>query len=79
VEGLIAWLGALVTLDRRAEIEEAAPALAIPGSYLEPFALRALGYARRDGALMRQAAARFAEMGLDWHASKTNELLSRVT
>lgn len=76
VEGLIAWLGALVTLDRRAEIEEAAPGLAIPGSYLEPFALRALGYARRDDALINRAAARFAEMGLDWHAAKTNELRS---
>jgi class 3 adenylate cyclase/tetratricopeptide (TPR) repeat protein len=79
VEGLIAWLDALVTLDRRAEIEEAAPALAIPGSYLEPFALRALGYARGDDALIERAAARFAEMGLHWHASKTRELLSRVT
>jgi class 3 adenylate cyclase len=76
VEGLIAWLGALVALDRASEIEEAAPALAIPGSYLEPFALRALGYARRDDALIEQAVARFAEMGLDWHASKTKELLS---
>jgi len=76
VEGLVAWLGALVALDRVVEIEEAAPALAIPGSYLEPFALRALGYARRDDALIERAGARFAEMGLDWHASKTRELLS---
>jgi tetratricopeptide (TPR) repeat protein len=76
VEGLVAWLGALVALDRVTEIEESAPALAIPGSYLEPFALRALGYARRDDALIEQAAAGFTEMGLDWHASKTRELLS---
>jgi hypothetical protein len=75
VEGLIAWLDALVALDRVTEIEEAAPALAIPGSYLEPFAQRALGYARRDDALIEQAAARFAEMGLEWHASWTRELL----
>jgi len=79
VEGLIAWLGALVALDRRPEIEEAAPALVIPGSYLEPFALRALGYARRDDALIEQAAARFTEMGLDWHASRTKALLRRAT
>jgi len=75
VEGLVAWLGALVALDRVAEIEESAPALVIPGSYLEPFALRALGYARRDDALIERAAARFAEMGLEWHASRTKELL----
>ncbi len=74
VEGLIAWLDALVALERVTEIEEAAPGLVIPGSYLEPFALRALGYARRDDALIEQAAARFAEMGLDWHAAKTKEL-----
>jgi hypothetical protein len=65
----------LVALDRVKEIEESAPALVIPGSYLEPFALRALGYARRDDALIEQAAARFAEMGLEWHASRTKELL----
>jgi tetratricopeptide (TPR) repeat protein len=79
VEGLVVWLDALVRLDRVTEIEEAAPALVIPGSYLEPFALRALGYARRDDALIEQAAARFAEMGLEWHASRTKELLRGAT
>ena len=77
VEGFTAWLDALVALDRRAEIEEGAPALAIPGSYLEPFALRALGYARGDDALIERAATRFAEMGLDWHADRTRQLRSR--
>ena len=76
VEGLVAWLGALVALDRVKEIEDSAPALVIPGSYLEPFALRALGYARRDDALIERAAARFTEMGLDWHAMRTRDLLS---
>jgi hypothetical protein len=77
VEALAAWLDALITLDRKAEIEERAPALAIPGSYLEPFALRALGYARQDHALIEGAATRFREMGLDWHADRTSRFLSR--
>jgi hypothetical protein len=77
VEALTVWLDALVALDRRAEIKERAPALAIAGSYLEPFALRALGYARQDDALIGRATTRFREMGLDWHADMTGRLLSR--
>jgi hypothetical protein len=77
VEAFTTWLDALVALDRKAEIEEGAPALAIPGSYLEPFALRALGYARSDDALIERAATRFAEMGLEWHADRTRQLRSR--
>ncbi len=75
-EGLIVWLDALVALGRTAEIEESAPGLAIPGSYLEPFALRALGQARGDDALIGRAIARFREMGLEWHAATTSQLLS---
>jgi len=44
--------------------------------YPEPFALRALGVARRDEQLLRQAAARFAAMDLAWHAAETQKLLS---
>jgi tetratricopeptide (TPR) repeat protein len=77
IEGLIAWLDALVALGRTAEIEEGAPALAIPGSYLEPFALRALGQARGDDALIEQAIARFRQMGLEWHAATTSRRSGR--
>jgi class 3 adenylate cyclase len=73
--GLIARLNALVALERRAEIEEEAPAMLKPKTYLEPFALRALGYARGDDALIRLAIERFEAMGLDWHASKTRGLI----
>ncbi|MEX2405750.1 MAG: adenylate/guanylate cyclase domain-containing protein [Actinomycetota bacterium] len=76
VEGLIARLNALVALERRAEIEEEAPALVKPRTYLEPFALRALGYARGDDGLIQQAIERFEAMGLDWHAAKTRSLMS---
>lgn len=73
VPGLIARLNALVALDRRAEIEEEAPALVKPGTYVEPFALRALGFARSDAGLVDQAIERFETMGLDWHAEETRK------
>jgi hypothetical protein len=75
-DGLIARLNALVALERRAEIEEEAPALVKPGTYLEPFALRALGYARGDDGPIQQAIERFEAMGLDWHAAQTRNLMS---
>jgi hypothetical protein len=78
LDGLVARLDALILLDRRAEIEEEAPALVKPGAYVEPFALRALGFAREDGALIGQAIARFESMGMDWHAAQTRKLTTRT-
>jgi tetratricopeptide (TPR) repeat protein len=75
-DGLIARMNALVALERRAEIEVEAPAMLKPKTYLEPFALRALGYARGDVGLIRQAIERFDAMGLDWHTAKTRRLMS---
>ncbi|MGH3118361.1 MAG: ATP-binding protein, partial [Gaiellales bacterium] len=75
--GLIARLNALIALERRAEIEEEAPAMLRPKTYLEPFALRALGYARKDDGLIQQAVERFEAMGLDWHAAKTRSFMAR--
>jgi hypothetical protein len=77
-DGLVARLNALVTLGRRTEIEDEAPAALKPGTYVEPFALRALGFARRDDALIEQAIQRFQAMGLAWHAAETRNLLHRV-
>ena len=71
VEGLATRLDALVALGRRDDIEAEAPALVIPGSYLEPFALRALGSARGDGGLTLRAVSRFEAMDLTWHADQT--------
>ncbi len=72
--GLVARLNALDALDRRAEIEEEAPGLAKPGIYLEPFALWALGFVRRDEGLIRRATERFEAIGLEWHAARTRDL-----
>ncbi len=77
-EGLIARLNGLVALGRRDEIDQEAPALHRPGTYLEPFVLRALGYAREDRDLIRQAAERFEEMGLPWHAAQTRRIGSQA-
>jgi class 3 adenylate cyclase len=77
IEGLVARLNALVALERRADIEKEAPAFLKPGTYLEPFALRALGYARGDDGLIHQATERFDAMGLAWHAAQTRSLLSQ--
>lgn len=45
------------------------------GTFAEPFALRALGTARDDPALRRQALQRFEAMELSWHAEQTRRLL----
>jgi class 3 adenylate cyclase/tetratricopeptide (TPR) repeat protein len=78
VEGSIARLNALVALGRRSEIEEEAPAMVKPKTYLEPFALRALGYARGDNELIQRAVERFQVMGLDWHAAETGNMIASV-
>ncbi|MDQ1603455.1 MAG: hypothetical protein QOE01_1300 [Actinomycetota bacterium] len=62
---------ALVAVGRTDEVEVLATRLCQPGTYLEPFALRAFGLVRRDVALLAQAIERFEEMGLDWHAADT--------
>jgi class 3 adenylate cyclase len=75
-DGLVTRLNALVVLERRAEIEAEAPAILKPRTYLEPFALRALGFAREDDTLIEQAIERFEAMSLDWHAAETRKLLN---
>jgi hypothetical protein len=54
---------------------KAAPVLH-PGTYLEPFALRALGLIREDETLVARAAERFEALGLGWHAARTRGLQS---
>jgi class 3 adenylate cyclase len=74
IDALVARLNAQITLERRAEIEIEAAAILKPKTYLEPFALRALGFARNDVGLIEQAIERFEAMGLDWHAGETRKL-----
>jgi class 3 adenylate cyclase/tetratricopeptide (TPR) repeat protein len=69
---LAARLDALVELRDWERIErelEERPTLR--GTVVEPFAIRALGRARGDRALVDQAAARFDDLGLRWHAEQT--------
>jgi len=70
-----ARLDALAALHDRERLEEEAPPLVQPNTYLEPFALRALGLVREDDELVGQALARFEAMGLDWHAAETRAFL----
>ena len=74
-DGLIARLNGLIALGRREDIEQEAAGLRRPGSYLDPFVTRALGFARRDETLIEEATGRFEELGLSWHAAETGRLL----
>jgi len=66
-----ARLDALAALQERSIVERDALTLLQPGTYLEPFALRALGVVREDELLIEQAADRFDAMGLTWHVEQT--------
>jgi class 3 adenylate cyclase len=71
-----AILDALVVLGDREAIEAGAPEWLRPNTYVEPFALRALGIARADESMLTDAAARFEGMELDWFAGETRKLLA---
>jgi len=73
-----ARLDALAALARRETLERDASQLLLPGTYLEPFALRALGAIRNDEGLTEEAAERFAALGLDWYATQTRTRLGPV-
>jgi hypothetical protein len=42
-----------------------------PGTYFEPFALRALGVVREEAELLEEAIPRFEAMDLHWHETQT--------
>jgi hypothetical protein len=65
-----ALLEAWAALGLRDTVERKAPPLLRARTYLEPFALRALGIVRSEPALVEQAADRFEALGLDWHAAE---------
>jgi class 3 adenylate cyclase len=69
------FLDALAALGDRERIEAEAPNWLRAGTFAEPFALRALGIARDDPVLLRQALERFEAMELSWHAEQTRRLL----
>jgi hypothetical protein len=72
---LAARLDALAALRERRRVEEDAPPLVRAGTYIEPFALRALGIVREDETLVGRANDRLRGMGLDWHAEQTDALI----
>ena len=69
-------LDTLVALREHEWIEREASPFVRPGTYVEPFALRALGAARGDDELLARADAGFAALGLEWHRSQTERLLA---
>ena len=73
-----ARLDALAMLRDSARTEEEAAPLLGRRTYLEPFALRALGIARGDNSLVEGAIERFREMHLDWHAEETRRLVAQA-
>ena len=73
--GAATRLDALIALDRLEQAEEQATRFLQPGTYLEPFALRTLGFVQGDLDLIAQAAERFEALGLDWHAAQTRDQL----
>ena len=75
LSAMAAHLDALAALGARERVlEEAKPSLR-PGTYLEPFALRALGIVDGDRSLIEQAVGHFESFGLPWHAAQTRRLL----
>ena len=70
-DGAAAFLDALVALGARDRIESEAPQWVKSRTYVQPFALRALGTARADDALLDEAMTRFRAIGLDWRADET--------
>ncbi|HEX9824850.1 MAG TPA: AAA family ATPase, partial [Actinomycetota bacterium] len=67
-------LDGLLALGEWEAIEREAPSLVVPGTYIEPFALRALGVARADPEMVERATERFASLGLQWEIDRTPDL-----
>jgi hypothetical protein len=77
-DGAAAFLDALIALGARDRIESDAPQWVDAQTYVQPFALRALGVARADDRLLDEATTRFRAIGLDWRADETLNLRKRT-
>jgi class 3 adenylate cyclase len=71
-------LDALAVLRARERVEAEAPPFLKAGTYLEPFALRALGVVLEEAEFLQHAIARFEAMELRWHAAQTGALLAAI-
>jgi class 3 adenylate cyclase len=76
VDAPAARLDALLALGERPRIEAEARAWVDHSSYVQPFALRALGAARGDETLLRRALAGFEAIELGSQAEQTRALLA---
>jgi hypothetical protein len=76
MQDFAARLDAMAALRDRQRTEGDAPRFLRQGTYLEPFALRALGIVREDEALIDQALEHFEVLKLAWHAAQTDTLRS---
>ena len=76
LQNAAARFDALAAVGDRERVEAEAQLGARAGTYLDPFALRALGIVREDEELLSGAVARFDALGLDWHAAETRRLLA---
>jgi hypothetical protein len=74
LSSIAAHLDGLAALGRSGRVEAEA-ARVRPGTYLEPFAVRALGVVRGDGELVARAASLFEALGLEWQAARTRALV----
>ena len=72
---MAARIDGLLTIRSRERIEAEAALLLQERTALEPFVLRALGWARGDDGLLGRADALFAALGLEWHRAQTGVLL----
>jgi class 3 adenylate cyclase len=75
LSSVLTHLDGLAALGERSKVEAEARALLESNTYLEPFALRALGIVREDATLIERAATQLDAFGLTWHAERTRELL----
>jgi hypothetical protein len=71
-------LDVLAALRDRERLEAEAPRFLHANTYLEPFALRALGIVRDDEELISRATAGFEALRLDWHAAQTEALVEQT-
>jgi class 3 adenylate cyclase len=75
LSAMAAHLDGLAAVGARERVEAEASRASAPGTYLEPFALRALGTVRGDERLIDQAVRCFDSFGLAWHATQTRLLV----
>jgi class 3 adenylate cyclase len=75
LSSMAAHLDGLAALGEAARVEAEAARVLRPGTYLEPFALRALGIVSGDNELMARAAGLFGGLGFEWQADRTRALV----